>query len=86
MCERLYHCRYLEYTARCMTRHLLPHSEIRYLASSDWLERRAAGWAEAIRHMHRQVIAPVPGGRGKAEALLVQEIRCLVTGDLGALA
>jgi hypothetical protein len=36
--------------------------------------------------MQRQVIAPVPGGQGKVEALLAHEIRCLVTGDLGALA
>jgi hypothetical protein len=86
MDERLYHCRYLEYTARCLSRFLLPHSRVRYLSSSDWLGRRVAGWAEAIRHMQRQVIAPVPGGRGKVEALLVHEIRCLVTGDLGALA
>jgi hypothetical protein len=84
--ERLYHCSILEYTARCVTRYLLPQSEIRHLGSSDWLGRRAAGWAEAIRHMERQVIASVPEGRGKVEALLVHEIRCLVTGDLGALA
>jgi hypothetical protein len=86
MGERIYHCKYLEYTAHLLTRDLLPHSKVSRLGASDWLERRAAGWAEAIRHMQRQIIAPVPGGHGKIEALLVHEIRCLVTGDLGALA
>jgi hypothetical protein len=36
--------------------------------------------------MQRQLIAPVPGGQSKLEALLADEIRCLATGDLGALA
>jgi hypothetical protein len=36
--------------------------------------------------MQRQLIAPVPGGQSKLEALLAHEIRCLAAGDLGALA
>jgi hypothetical protein len=86
MDKRLQQCRYLEFAARYLTRDLLPHAEVSQLGSSDWLARRAAGWAEAIRHMQRQVVAPIPGGQGKVEALLIHEIRCLVTGDLGALA
>lgn len=86
MDERLLNCRRLENAARCLTRDLLPHAEISYLGSKEWLERRAAGWGAAIRHIQRQVVAPVPGGQGKVEALLAHEIRCLVTGDLGALA
>jgi hypothetical protein len=69
-----------------LTRDLLPQSRVSYLGSGDWLARRAAGRAEAIRHMQRQVIAPIPGRQGKAEALLAHEIRCLITGDLGAMA
>jgi hypothetical protein len=57
-----------------------------FLGSSEWLARRAAGWAEAIRHIQRQVAAPAPDRQGKVEALLAHEIRCLVTGNLGALA
>ena len=36
--------------------------------------------------MQRQVIASVPGGQNKQEGFLSHEIRCLATGDLGALA
>ena len=36
--------------------------------------------------MQRRLIALVPGGPSKPEALLAHEIRCLATGDLGALA
>lgn len=32
-----------------------------------------------------KIVALVPGGQGKLEAFLTHEIRCLVTGDLGAL-
>jgi hypothetical protein len=35
--------------------------------------------------VRRQLIVPVPGGQGKLEALLAREIRCLASGDLGAL-
>jgi hypothetical protein len=86
MGQRLRHGRYLEAAARNLSRGLLPEPAVSRLGSGDWLARRAAGWAEAIRHIQRQVIAPVPGGQGKVEALLAHEIRCLVTGDLGALA
>jgi hypothetical protein len=84
--QRLRHCRYLEVAADRLTQKLLPEQEISALGSGDWLARRAAGWAEAIRHIQRQIIAPVPGSQGKIEALLAHEIRCVVTGDLGALA
>jgi hypothetical protein len=84
--QRLYHCRHLEFAARCLTRDLLPLSRVSRLGSGTWLARRAAGWAEAIRHVQRQVIASVPDGQRKAEGLLAHDIQCLVTGDLGALA
>jgi hypothetical protein len=84
--QRLDHCRYLEFAARGLAHDMLPPSSISSLGSGDWLTRRTAGWAEAVRQMQRQVIASVPGGEGKLEALLAHEIRCLATGDLGALA
>jgi hypothetical protein len=84
--ERLGHSRELEFAARCLTQDVLPSYLASYLGSGDWLTRRIAGWAEAIRHMQRQVIASVPGGNSKLEALLAHEVRCLVTCDLGALA
>ena len=84
--QRLDHCRYLEFAARRLAQDILPASSISFLGSNDWLTRRTAGWAEAIRQMQRQVIASVPGGEGKLQALLAHEIRCLATGDLGALA
>ena len=82
---RLLNCRRLEDAARCLTRDLLPHSVASYLGAGEWLARRAAGWAAAIHHMQRQIVAPVPGSQGKLEAFLTHEIRCFVTGDLGAL-
>jgi hypothetical protein len=84
--QRLRQCRFLEGAASSLSRDLLPEPAVSRLGSGDWLARRAAGWAEAIRHIQRQVIAPIPGGQAKVEALLAHEIRCLVTGDLGALA
>jgi hypothetical protein len=86
MPRRLYHSHHVEFAARCLSRDLLPQSSIGYLGSGDWLTGRAAGWAEAIRYMQRLIIAPVAGGQGKLEALLTREIRCLASGDLGALA
>ena len=68
-----------------MAQDLLPGT-IRLLGAGEWLARRTAGWAEALRHMQRQLVAPVPGGQAKLEALLAHEIRCLATGNLGALA
>jgi hypothetical protein len=84
--QRLDHCRYLEFAARRLAHDMLPPSSISSLGSGDWLTRRTAGWAEAIRQMQRQVIASVPGSEGKLVALLTHEIRCLAAGDLGALA
>ena len=76
----------LEYAARCLTRDLLPSSATSFLGSRDWLVQRAAGWAEAWRHMQRQMVASVPGDLAKVEELLIHEIRCLATCDIGALA
>lgn len=81
----LKHARYLEFAARWLTRDLFSPDTIRFLGSGDWLVRRAAGWAEALRHMQRQVAASVPGGEAKLDAFLVHEIRCLAKCDLGAL-
>jgi hypothetical protein len=82
----LKNARILEFTARTFTRDLFPRSFVGYAGSGEWLIRRTAGWAEALRHLQRQIVAPVPGSRAKVEALLLNEIRCLATGDLGALA
>jgi hypothetical protein len=86
LAQRLKRARNLEFAARMFTRDLLPAYLVGYLRSGDWLTQRAEGWAEALRHMQRQVLTPVPGSRTKMEAALAHEIRCLVTGDLGALA
>lgn len=86
MDQRLDHCRHLEFAARCLERDLLPPHAVSFLGSRSWLTHRAAGWAEAIRHMQRQLVAPIPGRQDKLERLLAHEIRCLATGDLGALA
>jgi hypothetical protein len=84
--ERLYHGRLLEQAAQHLARGLLPQSDTGRLGSDEWLRQRAAGWAEAIRHMQRQVLASLPGSSGKLQALLAHEIRCLATCDFGALA
>lgn len=84
--ERLYHCRALERAAQYLANDLLPQSDISRLGSGEWLSRRAAGWAEAIRHLQRQVLASVPGPPDKLQALLAHEIRCLATCEFGALA
>jgi hypothetical protein len=84
--RRLYLAFGLEYAAQYLTRDLLPSSTTSLLGSRDWLVQRAAGWAEAWRHMQRQVVASVPGDLTKLEELLVHEIRCLATCDIGALA
>jgi hypothetical protein len=84
--HRLHQCRNLEAAAHYLSTYLLPSVRDSHLGSEAWLAKRAAGWAEAVRHLQRQAIASVPGSQGKVEALLTHEIRCLVTGDLGALA
>lgn len=76
----------LEWSARKVTRNLLPARSLQIIGSGDWLRRRAAGWAEALRYMQRELVTPVPGGQAKLEARLRHEIRCLAVGDLGALA
>jgi hypothetical protein len=78
--------RTVESAARLLQRHLLPGYLAAYLGSGEWLARRTTGWAEALRHVQRQIIAPVPGMRDKAATTLAHEIRCLATRDLGALA
>lgn len=75
----------LEFAAYRMTQYLISRSSTGGLGSHDWLARRAAGWAESLRQMQRQIIAPTPGGMVKAERFLVHEIRCLASGELGAL-
>jgi hypothetical protein len=78
----------LEWSAKRISRDLLPSPFLSDLtsASTDWLKKRAAGWAEALRHMQREIVTPVPGGQPKLEAKLRHEILCLATSDLGALA
>jgi hypothetical protein len=83
---RIYYCQRLEFAASRLAKDLLPRSSVNSLGSAGWLERRTAGWAEAVRHVQRQVIASLPGGGEKQEGFLCHEIRCLATGDLGALA
>ena len=84
--DRLAKARELEYAARCLTRDLLPSRTTSYLGSGDWLVQRTAGWAEALIHMQRQIVASIPAGKTKLEALLTHEIRCLAMNDLGTLA
>jgi hypothetical protein len=84
--RRLLRSRQLERAANRISRDLLPSSFLDYLGSGDWLRQRAAGWAEALRHMQREMISPVPGGRPKLEARLRHEVQCLAVGDFGALA
>lgn len=85
MHERRFHARLLEWAARTLSQYLLSRSSAKFLGSGDWLAQRVAGWAQALRYMQRQVIAPVPGSQSKVEAFLTHEIRCLASGDLGAL-
>jgi hypothetical protein len=84
--RRLALARRLEWAARQITHNLLPAQSLRTIASGDWLMRRAAGWAEALRYMQRELVTPVPGGQVRLEARLRNEIRCLAARDLGALA
>jgi len=76
----------LEFAARRIARDLVPKFYRRYLASGEQLTEQAAQWAEALRQMQRQMVASVPGIPAQTEAALANEIRCLATGDLGALA
>jgi hypothetical protein len=76
----------LEWTARRISRDLLSSPFVSDLGSYDWLKQRAAGWAEAIRHMQREMIASARGGQAQLEDKLRREVRCLATGDLGGLA
>src|SRR5258708_13692422 len=68
-----------------MERYLLPASRIKDLKAGAWLRRREAGWAEALRHLEREVAAPVPGGWQRVQTALRHDVRCLATGELGAL-
>jgi hypothetical protein len=83
--NRLTRARQLEFAARCLTRDLLPSRTVSYLGSGDWLTRRVAGWAQALIQMQRQIVNSNPRGQTKLESLLAHEIRCLATGNLGAL-
>jgi hypothetical protein len=86
LAQRLRDARILESAARALQRDLLLSYQVSYLGSAEWLARRTVGWAEALRHMQRQILAPVPGTRDKIEATLAHEIRCLAAGNLGGLA
>jgi hypothetical protein len=77
---------HLEWAARRISSDLLPSGLLDYLGSGDWLRQRAAGWAEALRYMQREVIASVPGGQARLAARVRHGIQCLAVGDLGALA
>src|SRR5262249_40386395 len=65
---------------------LVPPSYLRYLSSRDWLSQRLAGWAEALYHIQRQVLAPTSSGQHEVQRMLRHEIKCLATGDLGIMA
>ena len=84
--QRLNQAAGLEVAARRITRDLVPTFYIGYLASGDWLTEQAAQWAEALRQMQREMVASVPGIPAQTKAALADEILCLATGDLGALA
>jgi hypothetical protein len=86
LAQRIRDARILEFAARRLTQDLLPARFVSYARSGGWLTRRAAGWAEALRHLQRHVVAPVPGSHEKLRKTLEHEILCLANGDLGALA
>lgn len=71
MHERNFHARLLEWAARTLVQDMLPRSTAKFLGSGDWLARRVAGWAEALRYAQRQVLVPVPDGQTKAAGLSV---------------
>jgi hypothetical protein len=77
---------HLEWAARSLRKDLLPASFLKEISAGEWLKRRTAGWAEALHHMQREIVAPVPGNERKLESALRHQIRCLATGELGALA
>jgi hypothetical protein len=76
----------LEDAASLLTKNLIPPSYLRYLSSRDWLTQRMTGWAEALYHLQRQILAPNSGSQREAQSILRHEIKCLATGDLGTLA
>jgi hypothetical protein len=84
--DRLSQSAYLEAAAVRLSRNLLPAAVLGRLGAGDWLARRAEGWAEAVRHRQRQIIAPAPKDQAKIEATLAHEIRCLINDNLGSLA
>jgi hypothetical protein len=77
---------YLEAAAKQLKRDLVSSRLRANLGVGEWLDRRVAGWAEALRHMQREIVAALPGGRQRLERSLCHEIRCLASGDFGALA
>ena len=74
----------VEFAARYISRDLLPRVFLSDLpaASTDWLKKRAAGWAEALRQMQREIVVSVPGMRPMLEVELRREIQCIATGNL----
>jgi len=83
---RLQWAQQLDFCARRVRKDLLPASFLKGNSTADWLRRRAVGWAEAFYQLQREIVAPVPGRQQKLESSLRHQVRCLATGDLGALA
>src|SRR5262249_35510073 len=60
----------LEDAASLLNKNLVPPSYLRYLSSRDWLSQRLAGWAEALYHIQRQVLAPTSSGQHEVQRVL----------------
>jgi hypothetical protein len=84
--QRRMWARLVGWVATDVERELAPRDFREKLASGQWLTRRAAGWAQALRHLQRQLVAPIAANEPKLRSVLLHEIHCLATGDLGALA
>ena len=64
---------------------LLPAKHMTDLVEKDWIVERAAGWARALRRLERGIIAATAETTAEVDRALCHAIRCLATGDLGAL-
>lgn len=82
---RLLHARALDEAANKVEEFLLPAKSRGGLSENAWLDDRAKGWAEALRHLERALIAENFGQSEKIERILCHQIRCLATGRLGSL-
>lgn len=83
---RLSHARALDGVAAIVEEFLVPVKLRTGLSADGWLAGRAKGWAEALRHFERALVAETHGQSDKTLRFLRQEIRCLATGRLGSLA